>query len=164
MFVCTSLRYARKFWFALALVALPAAAQTGLGVVRGTVQDLIEIASRTVLDTIVIALPAGTEKRLGEIVGQLRKLSAEIVVLPGTAPPRYLESPVCRVGTLSAIEILARPVNDRRVKAKGSLVRVIERAPEFKEPVDPEVGLTLGVCAVQLDVAQGSLSLGASFL
>jgi Undecaprenyl-phosphate glucose phosphotransferase len=86
--------------------------------VRGTVKDLIEIASRTVLDTIVIALPAGTEKRLGEIVGQLRRLSAEILVLPGTAPPRYLESPVRRVGTLSAIEILARPFNDRSHLAK----------------------------------------------
>jgi len=35
----TSLPYARKFFLTLALAALPVAAQTGLGVVRGTVQD-----------------------------------------------------------------------------------------------------------------------------
>ena len=34
-----SLPYARKLVLSLALVALPLAAQTGLGVVRGTVQD-----------------------------------------------------------------------------------------------------------------------------
>ena len=39
MFLATSLPYARKLVLSLALVALPVAAQTGLGVVRGTVQD-----------------------------------------------------------------------------------------------------------------------------
>src|SRR5437773_4520154 len=39
MILATSLRFARKFVLSLALVALPVAAQTGLGVVRGTVQD-----------------------------------------------------------------------------------------------------------------------------
>ena len=39
MFSATSLPYARKLVLSLALVALPVAAQTGLGVVRGTVQD-----------------------------------------------------------------------------------------------------------------------------
>src|SRR5439155_15832255 len=39
MILATSLPYARKFFLLLALVALPVAAQTGLGVVRGTVQD-----------------------------------------------------------------------------------------------------------------------------
>src|SRR6266849_1848991 len=35
----TSLPYARKFWLSLAFVVFPVAAQTGLGVVRGTVTD-----------------------------------------------------------------------------------------------------------------------------
>src|SRR5438094_10118150 len=39
MFSATSLPYARKLVLSLALVALSVAAQTGLGVVRGTVQD-----------------------------------------------------------------------------------------------------------------------------
>src|SRR2546423_807416 len=52
MLTRTSLRSARKFWFALALVALPAAAQTGLGVVRGTVQD----ASKAVIPSAKVTL------------------------------------------------------------------------------------------------------------
>src|SRR5437899_5280321 len=40
MFLATSLPYARKLVLSLALVTLPVAAQTGLGVVRGTVQDV----------------------------------------------------------------------------------------------------------------------------
>src|ERR1051326_8438756 len=48
----TSLPYARKLFLALALVALPAAAQTGLGVVRGTVQD----ASKAVMPNVKVTL------------------------------------------------------------------------------------------------------------
>ena len=39
-----------------------------------------------------------------------------------------------------------------------------EAPPQLEETVDPEQGLGLGVGAVQLDVAQGALSLGASLL
>src|SRR5215831_8785988 len=48
----TSLLYARKLVMALAFVALPVAAQTGLGVVRGTVQD----ASKAVIPNAKVTL------------------------------------------------------------------------------------------------------------
>ena len=40
MLVGTFLSHARKLLFSLVVVALPLAAQTGLGIVRGTVQDV----------------------------------------------------------------------------------------------------------------------------
>src|SRR2546429_1436895 len=52
MILATSLRYARKLVLSLALVALPVAAQTGLGVVRGTVQD----ASKAVIPNAKVPL------------------------------------------------------------------------------------------------------------
>jgi hypothetical protein len=52
MSLAISLRYARKFFLALALLALPVAAQTGLGVVRGTVQD----ASKAVIPNAKVTL------------------------------------------------------------------------------------------------------------
>ena len=48
----TSLLYARKLFLALAMAALPLAAQTGLGVVRGTVQD----ASKAVVPNAKVTL------------------------------------------------------------------------------------------------------------
>jgi Undecaprenyl-phosphate glucose phosphotransferase len=89
--------------------------------IRGTLRDLIAIASRSVLDTIIIGFPAGAEKRVDEIVRQLRTLSVEILVLPGTAPARYLEAPVFHVGKLATIEILSRPLDDR-----NHIVKVVE--------------------------------------
>ncbi len=52
MGLSTSLPYARKFFLTLALAALPVAAQTGLGVVRGTVTD----ASKSVIPNAKVTL------------------------------------------------------------------------------------------------------------
>src|SRR5216684_8485657 len=52
MVLGTFLSYARKLLFSLVVVSLPLAAQTGLGVVRGTVQD----ASKAVIPNAKVAL------------------------------------------------------------------------------------------------------------
>jgi Undecaprenyl-phosphate glucose phosphotransferase len=82
--------------------------------VRGSIKDLVAIGCRSALDTIIIGFPAGTEKRLDEVIWQLRTLCAEIVVLPGAAPARYPSAPVCQIGSFPAIQLIARPLDDRR--------------------------------------------------
>src|SRR5579862_1689770 len=52
MGVATYLQNARKFVIGLMLMALPLAAQTGLGVVRGTVQD----ASKAIIPNVKVTL------------------------------------------------------------------------------------------------------------
>jgi len=52
MVLGTFLSYARKILFSLVVVSLPLAAQTGLGIVRGTVQDV----SKAVIPNVKVTL------------------------------------------------------------------------------------------------------------
>jgi polysaccharide biosynthesis protein PslA len=80
--------------------------------VRGTIKDLILMASRFELDAIIVAIPWGAERRLDDIVQQLRVLSVDVFVLPGSAPARYLTSPLYQLGNMPVIGLIARPLDD----------------------------------------------------
>ena len=122
--------------------------------------------STTLVATSVFSRSNTASWRRGERTARLASLlSGQARRAPTGAVPRGQAHPGVR-NDRRQVDVLAevRPVEDRRVEAELLPLSGVELVVKPEQPVDTEHGLGLGVSAVQLDVAQGALSLLATFL
>lgn len=84
----------------------------------GDVDDLVEFARLAKIDTVVVAIPNASQKRIRELLARLFVLPVDIRVLEGAEVPEYSRKRRSKIGPYRLIEIYKRPFDGARAVQK----------------------------------------------
>ena len=79
--------------------------------VRGTIEQLIEIARETQIDDVLVALPWGAESRLLNILDQLKVIPANVHLAPDVIGHHFLDSGFTKLDGVPLYNIYSRPIS-----------------------------------------------------
>ena len=91
----------------------------------GTLDDLLELARRSRIDTVIVTVPTVAETRLLQIFGRLAVLPTEVRQPASVSPLRLAPSAYSWIGNLPMLAILDEPIGTWGLLAKTTLDRVV---------------------------------------
>jgi len=88
------------------------------GDVDGNLLDLVAAVRRGVIDTVIVAVPKFSERRLRHIVDLLADLPVDIRLCPGSVPIQFMQAPVSHYAGIPMFHVMDRPLANWRYAAK----------------------------------------------
>ena len=87
--------------------------------VRGTLDDLLNVARAHRIDDVVVALPWNADDRLTDIVGRLLELPVHVRLGSDLVGFHYAQRSFSRVGGVPVLDIASKPIAGWKAVAKG---------------------------------------------
>ncbi len=91
----------------------------------GTIDDLVGLARRSRIDTIIVTVPAAAQTRLLQIFERLAVLPAEVRQPAAASPLQLAPSAYSQIGRLPMLSILDRPIGGWGLLAKAAVDRAV---------------------------------------
>ena len=84
----------------------------------GDIDDLVEFARLARIDTVVVAIPRASQRRISELLQRLFVLPVDIRVLDGAEVPAHSRARRSKIGPYKLIEIYKKPLSDDNLAQK----------------------------------------------
>lgn len=84
----------------------------------GDVDDLVEFARLAQIDTVIVAIPNASHRRLMDLLARLFVLPVDIRVLEGAETPEFSRKRRSKIGSFTLIELYKKPLDVRKAFRK----------------------------------------------